>query len=836
MATLTSAVIEIIIGGTVIIYGEGSTPVITQELTDEQNTVLSNAGLKDELSYKIDESKLLLTNLLNNDISSFFLDKRLSANGGNLTSNDGFKSITTCKPIKVYKNEYYSVSGSLHIYNNGTRGLITPDYELSQQHYAPSWEQINGGFRFLSPIDGYFVADFDLNSDLSALEKESQVEQGDSVSQYISFGSTGEIKNQFTKTLNQDVDNVASDLKEFQEEVIVLISKNKINPTQIDYTRRYSPGGKSIVASTGTAYALYTIFLDEGQYTLSPEMPNSSSGGFFANESDIYAIDNIPFVQPVIGNGATFDVPEGGLWVKINIRLTGIGSGTPMHDYQLEEGEIPTEYEPYNPIPQVNPSLLPKQEKPRDSTILDKYTTFDLNTPLDGKLPRFVQSCIDKNKDVCVGKNGTSIPARTIEHCTEHVNAKFRPPLMHSNNIATHIWDALHKLWGNVQQYRRYDSGFFEETGEWNTSYNLAEWDDGAYRNGLTRYSTDEGASISCVAPIGAWQFNLIFRTDTLASETIRIDIAEGNGIAQVWDESTQRYVEMNGYIFSQREDPVTILPSITFNHPDTEIPTTINDYQVKGNTTYQKRLKGRFKGEGFDSRNIEKHITYTNIGTGKMTYWGAEWSSREFMITYINAARGSHSSAIGSASSSLTHYIDNELLSFKPDLILSDDAIHNAGASGIPSSIHPSEYYGRVVENFFLADNPVSIKQRCIDLGLNVPEFMLFNSSIAFNFGGIDDEGNLKTGITKDGKMWTALDSQMSCWRYISEKYPEVKYINVVKHWFDCGFDAFGDMHSATIGSGKDGKTLTNEGSHPNDTGCKVFDRPIVAALTLYN
>lgn len=38
--------------------------------------------------------------------------------------------------------------------------------------------------------------------------------------------------------------------------------------------------------------------------------------------------------------------------------------------------------------------------------------------------------------------------------------------------------------------------------------------------------------------------------------------------------------------------------------------------------------------------------------------------------------------------------------------------------------------------------------------------------------------------------------------------------------------------MRAATIGSGKDGKTFTNEGSHWNDTGCRVMARVVLPIL----
>ncbi|PXV61168.1 hypothetical protein CLV62_1251, partial [Dysgonomonas alginatilytica] len=54
MATLINAVIEITIGGTVIIYGEGSTPVITQQITQQTTTTPANKAVSDALAKKAD--------------------------------------------------------------------------------------------------------------------------------------------------------------------------------------------------------------------------------------------------------------------------------------------------------------------------------------------------------------------------------------------------------------------------------------------------------------------------------------------------------------------------------------------------------------------------------------------------------------------------------------------------------------------------------------------------------------------------------------------------------------------------------------------------------------
>lgn len=55
MTTLTSSVIEIVVGGKVIIYGDGSTPVITQEITQETTTTPANKAVFESLENKADK-------------------------------------------------------------------------------------------------------------------------------------------------------------------------------------------------------------------------------------------------------------------------------------------------------------------------------------------------------------------------------------------------------------------------------------------------------------------------------------------------------------------------------------------------------------------------------------------------------------------------------------------------------------------------------------------------------------------------------------------------------------------------------------------------------------
>jgi hypothetical protein len=487
-------------------------------------------------------------------------------------------------------------------------------------------------------------------------------------------------------------------------------------------------------------------------------------------------------------------------------------------------------------VTSIRKELLPKSSGTiSEQNELSKYTSFG-NLRYEGasdKFPKFRKHWIMKDKDLVVVNTGTSLTARSGEHCTIKEDAPYRPPLMHSNNFASHIWDAL--AWEG-QEYRRYDAksekdgsvAMFTEAGTFQTQSNVTEWDDGSYRQGFTRFSNN-GGSVSYIVPSDAKRCNFIYRTDSVGSELCVVSVAEGNGVMQVMNDEGV-WVEANGYQFSMRESAPSIIGPITFIDPATKEEKTYSSIQTKGNTTYQKRLNMRAVSVG-----STKNVTISSE-SGRFMYWGVEWSERPYMITYINAARGSFNSEISLNTTRLIRHQDNEIWGFKPDLIFSEDPIHNSGAGGKLSNTMLSDSYAILTDNFFMADNGVSMKSRCEALGLEVPEMVLFNSTLAWNFGAFDDKGKLYIVTMKDGVAMTTLDAQMSCYQYMTDKYPNITYLNAVKNWVNAAIACYGNLHDATVGSGKDGLTFTNEGSHWNDTGSKVMARFILPVLDFIN
>ena len=815
---------------------------ITAEITAQNEKI-------DDLQEQIDE--IVVVDSFNKiNPANILYDRRYSTGDVRIIAADP-NLIAFSGLIPVVEGEWYTASGA-GIFQNWQGGYFGDGATNAIGTAAIqniSWvNPVSGAGRCFQVPTGlgikYVVVSLATNADKTGLAGDAQLEAGEMATAYQPYSPIKQINPDYLVDITAEItaqNEKIDDLQEQIDEIVVVDSFNKINPANILYDRRYSTGDVRIIAADPNLIAFSGLIpVVEGEwYTASGAgIFQNWQGGYFGdgatNAIGTAAIQNISWVNPVSGAGRCFQVPTGlGIkYVVVSLATNADKTGL-AGDAQLEAGEMATAYQPYSPIKQINPDLLPDNPtpEPTETSELLKYTTFgNLNyNGLADKIPNFRKHWYAKDKNLCVVNTGTSLTARSIEHCTDNVNAATRPPLMHSNNFATHIWDAL--VWEG-QNYRRYDSGFFAEVGTWLTASNIAEWDDGAYRSGLTRYSDVAGSQISFVVPVNAWQFNFIYRTDSAGSENCVVTIAEGNGKMEVMNDAGI-WVEANGYTFSQREPDVVTLPTVNYTNPINGNPATLSNYQVKGNTTYQKRLYMRCKSGAIDSRTTTKAITISRT-SGRLMYWGVEWSDREFMITYINAARGSHGSAISLSTLALNHYQDNEVWGFKPDLLLTEDAIHNAGGAGVPSSSNPRAYYGRVTENFFVADNGISMKARCETLGLDVPEMVLFNTSITWNFGGIDDAGNLKLGVTNDGYMWTALDAQSGCYMHMIENYPDIVYINAVKHFVRACYDCYGDMKTATVGSGKAGKTFTNEGSHWNDTGSRVMARVVLPILDM--
>lgn len=623
-------------------------------------------------------------------------------------------------------------------------------------------------------------------------------------------------------------------------QVIEPWSFNLINPAKVDYSKRYSTGSKTMIAADINSIAASGyVPVKEGQlYIISGTgIFNGYQGGYFAGPGLIAAIDNIAFASPPTGSGRMFQVPVGLGITHVVISLASSDHVTLSGDAQMERGEVATAYQPYQERDQIREDLLPAGSSGGGgggsvSAVLDAKAWYNFveadggGSDLSHKLPLFREKWLKRNADLVVVNTGTSLTARSSEHCPLHPQAAFRPPLMHSYNCASHIWD---KLKWEGQQYRRYDApAFFSEVGAWATGHALAEWDDGAYRAGLTRHSEAASASVSFTIPAGAWAVRFIYRTDSLGCDA-NVNVAGGNGLVQAFDDDTETWVEANGFAFSQYEAaPVArnvVVPNSVTGATVTQSLTS------KGNTTYQKRLKLRVI-----NRTAARAITFARAGGGaRMMYWGVEWSPREHMVTYVNAARGSHNSGV--SAQGLTRFQDNEVWGFKPDLMLFENPIHNDGAAGAGGAYAEGTWAWLTERFVWQTGFELSMAGSCVRLGMPFPEIAIHTASIAWNFGGIEDDGSLKFGasvasVIGPAKMMTALDRFAEAHLHVVKNHPEAVAIHAAQRWVDAGLSIFGNLRAATEGSGTDGDTFTNEGSHWNRTGGRIMAKCIVPVI----
>jgi hypothetical protein len=448
---------------------------------------------------------------------------------------------------------------------------------------------------------------------------------------------------------------------------------------------------------------------------------------------------------------------------------------------------------------------------PNQTYITNKATTEQLNTHktdlthLQSKIPNFRNRYFKKDKDVVLAFWGTSLLARTT-NTTLRSDGSSRAPLMDSYNVASLLWDKL--KWAG-QEYRRYDyAGFFTEVGTFTASYNDAAWDDGAYREGHTKFSTDATASVQFVVPVDAWQFNFIYRTDQNGTTQAKVTIAEGNGQMEVWNDSA--WVEANGYVFSMKESVATA---------------------NKGNTTFQKRLKMRCKSGTIDSRSVTKSVTINNqAGTGRFLYWGVEWTQRQYMITLINAARGSHS--FTHPTLGLPKYQDNELYGFNPDLILIELPIINEGGSTLSTfnSVARQDMVNRMETWVYSPSNVQSVYSKTN--GFATSEIAMFTDTMAV-LGGAFNATTSELVYTTEvgtGERVTCKDyyDWVSEWGYTKKE----AFLDLWTLFYNDAVKEFGTYRDAMKGSTVTdyAATWTNDGTHINNRGAKVWAKHLSA------
>lgn len=441
------------------------------------------------------------------------------------------------------------------------------------------------------------------------------------------------------------------------------------------------------------------------------------------------------------------------------------------------------------------------------------------------KCPNFYRKYKDKKEDVVVVLTGTSLTQGNL-YTTTRSDATTRPPCLHTNDLASAIFDSLIKHWDG-QQYRRYDNADLTySSGTWAVINQLKDsndahvWDDFDYRkNGLTKTTVSASANVSMTIPGDAWQFNFIYRSDKQGGNCT-VSIAEGNSKVEAFNGTN--WVEANGFVFSMLESAATA---------------------TKGNTIYQKRLKMRCKNKasgGINSIGSTKQITITKANdVSRFNVVGFEWSPREHMFTLINGARGSHE--WGSPQGyQLEHYQDGDIWEFNPDLILAEVTIHNWGASDVAGITRDPLHYVNIAKRAYFNefnDYPESLFAKsnaytdcevvfysdtlsagpslagAWDSTTKQPKFGVVVSA-ATNGSTVDtvNVGRVKTNFEN----YEAVDTYMKSKDYI--------YIPIAPVFREVTEKYYGTYWHGMQASGANGATLTFDGGHMNDNGAALW------------
>jgi hypothetical protein len=427
------------------------------------------------------------------------------------------------------------------------------------------------------------------------------------------------------------------------------------------------------------------------------------------------------------------------------------------------------------------------------------------------RLPTFTDRFMKAEQDVTVVVNGDSI-ATANNYASDRADASTRPPLCHEHTMFSNVEEALR--WKG-QQYRRFDvPGIFTEAAEdADTAEYDAAWDWQAptalvpslganYKPAITRILGGADASVSYVFPAGMRRCDFIYRTDYLCAATTGVAIAEGNGKVVAYDEETDAWVEANGYTFSAQEDDTVLEYDIVDPYGD-------SPNQPLRRSMYQKRLKMRSS-----TALTSKTVTIANSGTGRLNYWGIEFSPRPVMSRFINSARGGHTI------SRIRAFEEWEIDYWKPDLICLNSQIINEGARSVlnmPATNTPPMFAARfsayvellqgkeyapdiLASTRFVGQVAELVDQTTGDY--NVGSVIGYGPADVFNYIGHLDRAYQALGVPHINMFYTFLN--------IAEKIAAARGTNNI-------------YTSAIAGSGITGSSLTFEGTHPNDYAGRV-------------
>lgn len=321
--------------------------------------------------------------------------------------------------------------------------------------------------------------------------------------------------------------------------------------------------------------------------------------------------------------------------------------------------------------------------------------------------------------------------------------------------------------------------------------------------------SLSASASLEFTIPDSVWAFRFVYKSEKYG-DTCTISVAEGNGLVQVYDVWTDAWVEANGFGFS------TAQPHDSTARAGLPYGDLSEGY---GNTIHGKRLKMRCRnGDGtFSSYDSAKTVTITKSSdtSKRLSYWGVEWSPKRYMLTVINAGRGSGSYQTDDFQPPDPFYVlsspffaQTDIFVFEPDL-LCIEVSNNRFGNAPPGRIATIEkwYFNE------LGGDPLSIDS----LRSDSTDVLYYNSSA----GSVNyrDDG-FPEGSYWNGEYLTNHDLRDYIAHWYRTEKPLIPFSDSHGAMREASIKFFGSYQAGIQATGNTGYSLITDGVHPNYWG----------------
>ncbi len=409
---------------------------------------------------------------------------------------------------------------------------------------------------------------------------------------------------------------------------------------------------------------------------------------------------------------------------------------------------------------------------------------------IEESLPGFGRKYARKEEDLTIVLWGDSLLAREQHTSVGGLDPTSLPPLMHSMKLDWHLWQGLDYP---KPTFRRFDHpGTFDFRGDWTAAESDPLWDDSGYRPAITYWSDSPGAAIRWHLRPEDSAVNLIYRADGAGAQA-EVAVEQGQGLVEVWDETTGAWVEGDGLRFSMKQ---SVGPR-------------------SGNTTYQRRLRLR-RTEDQPDLPVTMEVRQAVEGShGRLSIWGVERFRRDQgILTLVNSARGSHTLEM------LVRSLENEVIDFQPDLIVLQLPLLNM-VHVCPTVEYAVNWTRDVVWGDRPgAENHWALRRRLSGEGAPIEVLLLIPHHSQVHFCPDGSFADLGEGVTAEA-IYDGV-------RNLVRAQGDVPALDLAAAFLDeiAADPTFGDPYQAMHASSPTGPTYTTDGVHQNDRGTDVYVR----------